>query len=83
MTLIPVMSQTAVLRGAPSDKTATNMSATMPTRLYTCPMAQHADVVSDKPGKCPKCDMRMVETSSVSHGPAAEQHWKQQHPATP
>jgi hypothetical protein len=60
----------------------TNVSATMPTRLYTCPMAQHAEVVSDKPGKCPKCDMRLVETASVSHGPAAEQHWKQQHPAT-
>lgn len=25
---------------------------------YTCPM--HADVVSDKPGSCPKCGMHLV-----------------------
>ena len=26
---------------------------------YTCPM--HPDVTSDKPGKCPKCGMTLVE----------------------
>jgi len=26
--------------------------------VYTCPM--HADVTSDKPGKCPKCGMTLV-----------------------
>ena len=26
---------------------------------YTCPM--HSDVKSDKPGKCPKCGMKLVE----------------------
>ena len=26
--------------------------------LYTCPM--HPEVVSDKPGKCPKCGMTLV-----------------------
>ena len=36
-----------------------------PSTLYTCPMASHADVVSDKPGKCPKCEMDLVPTSTV------------------
>ena len=27
--------------------------------VYTCPMDK--DVVSDKPGKCPKCGMDLVE----------------------
>ncbi|KPJ59177.1 MAG: hypothetical protein AMJ42_02230, partial [Deltaproteobacteria bacterium DG_8] len=26
---------------------------------YTCPMPEHADVVMDKPGKCPKCVMNL------------------------
>jgi transcription initiation factor IIE alpha subunit len=28
-------------------------------KIYTCPM--HPDVTSDKPGKCPKCGMDLVE----------------------
>jgi len=31
---------------------------------YTCPMSEHADVVMDKPGKCPKCGMNLVEKKS-------------------
>jgi transcription initiation factor IIE alpha subunit len=27
---------------------------------YTCPMPEHADVVMEKPGKCPKCGMDLV-----------------------
>ena len=27
--------------------------------VYTCPM--HPEVTSDKPGKCPKCGMTLVE----------------------
>ena len=29
---------------------------------YTCPM--HPEVISDKPGKCPKCGMELVEKVS-------------------
>ncbi len=28
---------------------------------YTCPMKEHSDVLSDKPGNCPKCGMKLVE----------------------
>jgi ribosomal protein S27AE len=27
--------------------------------MYSCPM--HTDYISDKPGKCPKCGMTLVE----------------------
>jgi RND family efflux transporter MFP subunit len=76
MTLIPVM-----VSPKPAQATNTSASATeqLPAKLYPCPMAEHADVVSDKPGLCPKCDMKLVETSKVSHGKAAEQHWLEQH----
>ena len=78
MTLIPVMVP-------PKPAHATNTSATatgpLPAKLYTCPMAEHADVVSDKPGLCPMCDMKLVETSTVAHGKIAEAHWREEHPA--
>lgn len=50
-------------------------------RLYTCPMEEHADVVTDKPGKCPKCGMTLVPTTEVAHGKRAEALWFQLHPA--
>jgi uncharacterized protein with PIN domain len=75
MTLIPVMKQTP----SPATNMAPNMSSMLPEKLYTCPMESHADVVSDKPGKCPKCNMDLVETTKVKHGKIAEQHWAEQH----
>ena len=53
----------------------------MPPKLYTCQMASHADVVSDKPGKCPKCEMDLVPTDAVAHGKTAEAYWRKLHPA--
>ena len=32
--------------------------------IYTCPM--HPEVISDKPGKCPKCGMTLVKVKSSS-----------------
>ena len=30
---------------------------------YTCPM--HSEVVSNKPGKCPKCGMKLVKMKNM------------------
>ena len=35
---------------------------------YTCPMPEHADVIMDKPGKCPKCGMDLVVKESGACG---------------
>lgn len=76
MTLIPVMAKPSPretsLQSSPQKETP------LPT-LYTCPMAAHADVVSDKPGFCPKCEMELVPTSTVPHGKIAEDHWRKEH----
>jgi len=58
-----------------------NASAEAVVQLYTCPMEEHADVVTDHPGKCPKCGMKLVPTSEVEHGKKAEELWHKQHPA--
>jgi rubrerythrin len=80
MTLIPIMSAPATtdLGGAGANPTKTEAP-----KLYTCPMAVHADVVSDKPGKCPKCEMDLVPTSGVAHGKISEEAWRKQHPVAP
>lgn len=47
------------LDGAQNTKPTTDDAAGKPVaRLYTCPM--HPEVISDKPGKCPKCGMTLV-----------------------
>jgi rubrerythrin len=74
MTLIPVM---AMPTNTVQQKASTD--ATVPAKLYTCPMPAHADVVSDKPGDCPKCGMALVPTTEVVHGKVAEENWRKQH----
>jgi membrane fusion protein, copper/silver efflux system len=78
MTLIPVMPKPAPLADTHAEHSA---AAPVPSPLYTCPMEEHADVVSDKPGQCPKCEMKLVETSKVKHAKLAEDNWRKQHPA--
>jgi RND family efflux transporter MFP subunit len=77
MTLIPVLSPPP-LEGASMNQAPAAKAEALPT-LYTCPMATHADVVSDQPGKCPKCEMDLVPTSTVAHGKVAEENWRKQH----
>ena len=42
-----------------NQKTATKNQNTEATKTYTCSM--HPEVISDKPGKCPKCGMGLIE----------------------
>ena len=42
-----------------NQKTVTKNQNTEATKTYTCSM--HPEVISDKPGKCPKCGMELIE----------------------
>ena len=79
MTLIPVMPQPELPESAHALQ---NALTAVPSPLYTCPMKSHADVVSDKPGICPKCEMQLVETSKVNHGKESEEFWMKDHSAS-
>jgi membrane fusion protein, copper/silver efflux system len=76
MTLIPVMEKPAAVE--PQPAASIQKSDTTPITLYTCPMVSD-NYVSDKPGKCPKCEMDLVPTSSVPFGKAMEEKWKAEH----
>ena len=58
MTLIPVMAQPAAsTNSVPSNINSASSPDPVAKQLYTCPM--HPEVISDKPGKCPKCGMEL------------------------
>lgn len=66
-------------QGRPATPAGT--PALSPRELYTCPMPEDAEVVSDTPGVCPKCGMALVATRTVPHGASAEAAWRRQHPS--
>jgi RND family efflux transporter MFP subunit len=82
MTLIPVMSKPRLMT-TPGLSMPGDAMREPPLKLYTCPMAEHANVVSDKPGTCPQCGMELVETTTVNHGPQAEENWRRTHRGNP
>ena len=41
-----------------NQKTVTKNQTTEATKTYTCSM--HPEVISGKPGKCPKCGMELI-----------------------
>lgn len=56
---------------SPAKAQVSNQSQVHTT--YTCPM--HPEIVSDKPGKCPKCGMELVEKE---HSHAEAEHPKEE-----
>jgi hypothetical protein len=59
MTLIPVMGAPDEVTNPPAaDSGSSNAAKPAAKQLYTCVM--HPEVISDRPGKCPKCDMDLV-----------------------
>jgi RND family efflux transporter MFP subunit len=90
MTSIPVMNapppvtpsgaSSEIQRGPNSRPSPANSGS---KTLYTCPMKIHADVVSNKPGKCTKCEMDLVPTTKVPHGKLAEENWRKRQQPDP
>ncbi len=59
MTLIPVMAAPdEPMNSVPASIAPVSSPKPAAKQLYTCPM--HPDVISDQPGKCPKCKMDLV-----------------------
>jgi membrane fusion protein, copper/silver efflux system len=78
MTLIPVMGAppTPPASTSPEAKNSSVKELVIPA-LYTCPM--HLDVVSERPGKCPQCEMDLMRTTEFDEGKIAEENWRKQH----
>lgn len=61
--------QLASTQPAVSEKEPTDVGANLP---YVCPM--HPDVQSDKPGKCPKCGMKLEMREKHEHQEGSHEH---------
>ena len=53
-----------------ADTTKTKKIKPVAKVQYTCTM--HPEVISDKPGKCPKCGMTLVKKVDAKKKPAAK-----------
>jgi len=74
-------------KAAPSpEAVAGSFAAALPAgvELYACPMEEDVDATSDKPGRCPKCNMKLQPLSELepAHRQAAEQAWLKNHAAS-
>ena len=53
-----------------SDSKKQENTVSVPEAKYFCPMKCEGGT-SDKPGKCPVCEMDLIETASIKGTPAA------------
>lgn len=60
--LTVTLSATTVFAQQQKPKTKNEKKANTAKVQYTCPM--DTDVLSDKPGKCPKCGMTLVKKAA-------------------
>jgi Cu(I)/Ag(I) efflux system membrane fusion protein len=63
-----LMGATAVYFLMPGPRASENASAQQAKQLYSCGM--HPEVISDKPGNCPICGMKLTPIKSTAPGPA-------------
>jgi hypothetical protein len=65
---------TSFINQVNAQETTTKKNATeqQVAKKYTCPM--HPEVVTDKPGKCPKCGMALVEKTSTKKDGMSKMH---------
>jgi len=57
---------------ANAQETTKNTTEQQVAREYTCPM--HPEVVTDKPGKCPKCGMTLVQKTNKKQDDTHNMH---------
>lgn len=57
---------------AQTTTTKKNAEEQQVTKKYTCTM--HPEVVMDKPGKCPKCVMTLVEKTNIKESGMHKMH---------
>ncbi len=59
---VGIISLSGIISFVPSYSSDTSITSSVSdstvTKTYTCPM--HPEVISDKPGECPKCGMDLI-----------------------